>query len=242
MIDPAFTWGDDRPPHTPWERTIIYERMCAAITKLHPAVPRGAARHLPRPDRAGRASTTSSSSASPRSSCCRCTRSSTTATCSTRGSRITGATTRSAFFAPGPRYARVPDFAFARVQGDGRALPRCRHRGHPRRRLQPHRRRQRARPDAVVQGHRQRLLLPAAARPAALLHQRYRHRQHAEPVASARAADGHRLAALLGAGDARRRLPLRPRHDPGARAARLRRGRRVSRFAAARIRCCRRSS
>ena len=36
-------------------------------------------------------------------------------------------------------------------------------------------------------------------------------RQHPRPVPPARAAAGHGLAALLGAGDARRRLPLRPR-------------------------------
>ena len=54
--------------------------------------------------------------------------------------------------------------AGARVQGDGaRAAPR-RHRGHPRRGLQPHRRGQRARPDAVVPRHRQPRLLPARRR------------------------------------------------------------------------------
>ena len=46
----------------------------------------------------------------------------------------------------------------------------------------------------------------------------------------ARAADGDRLAALLGAGDARRRIPLRPWHHPGPRDARLRRRRRLSQF------------
>ncbi|RPJ57960.1 MAG: glycogen debranching enzyme GlgX, partial [Acidobacteria bacterium] len=25
VIDPAFTWGDDKPPRTPWHDTIIYE-------------------------------------------------------------------------------------------------------------------------------------------------------------------------------------------------------------------------
>ena len=24
VVDPAFTWGDDRPPRTPWQRTVIY--------------------------------------------------------------------------------------------------------------------------------------------------------------------------------------------------------------------------
>src|SRR5436190_13772734 len=25
VVDPAFTWGDDRPPQTPWHNTVIYE-------------------------------------------------------------------------------------------------------------------------------------------------------------------------------------------------------------------------
>ncbi len=116
-----------------------------------------------------------------------------------------------------------------RVQGDGGAPAPGRARGDPRRRLQPHRRGQRAGPDAVVQGHRQRLLLPAAAGPGALLRQRHRHREHRQPQPSARAADGHRQPALLGERDARRRVPLRPGDDPGARELRLRRGRRLPR-------------
>ncbi len=38
VIDPAFTWGDDRPPHTPWHRTVIYEIHVRGFTKLHPAL------------------------------------------------------------------------------------------------------------------------------------------------------------------------------------------------------------
>ena len=65
------------------------------------------------------------------------------------------------------------------------ALPaRRRHRGDPRRRLQPHRRGQPPGPDAVVQGHRQRLLLQAVARRPALLLGLHRLRQHAEPAAT----------------------------------------------------------
>ena len=41
-------------------------------------------------------------------------------------------------------------------------------------------------PSLSLQGHRQRQLLPAAAGPEALLHQRHRHREHAEPVATPR--------------------------------------------------------
>ena len=48
----------------------------------------------------------------------------------------------------------------------------------------------------------------------------HRNRQQPQPPAPAHAAADHGLAAVLGAGDARRRLPLRPRVDPGPRVLR----------------------
>ena len=39
VIDPAFTWEDDRPLRIPWNRTIIYECHVKGMTKLHPDVP-----------------------------------------------------------------------------------------------------------------------------------------------------------------------------------------------------------
>jgi glycogen operon protein len=39
VVDPAFTWGDDRAPRTPWNRTVIYECHVRGMTKLHPLVP-----------------------------------------------------------------------------------------------------------------------------------------------------------------------------------------------------------
>src|SRR5437870_3160920 len=39
VIDPAFTWGDDRPPRTPWHKTMIYELHVKGFTQLHPDVP-----------------------------------------------------------------------------------------------------------------------------------------------------------------------------------------------------------
>lgn len=39
VMDPAFTWGDDRPPRTPWHRTVIYELHVKGFTQLHPEVP-----------------------------------------------------------------------------------------------------------------------------------------------------------------------------------------------------------
>ena len=66
------------------------------------------------------------------------------------------------FFAPEPRYLSG---RLARRDAHRRAPPACgRHRGHPRRGLQPHRRRQRDRPDAVLARPRQCQLLPAGAR------------------------------------------------------------------------------
>jgi glycogen operon protein len=39
VVDGAFTWGDDRPPRTPWHKTLIYEAHVKGFTKLHPGVP-----------------------------------------------------------------------------------------------------------------------------------------------------------------------------------------------------------
>src|SRR5687767_1300292 len=38
VIDPAFTWGDDRPPRTPWQDTVIYELHVKGFTQRHPGV------------------------------------------------------------------------------------------------------------------------------------------------------------------------------------------------------------
>jgi isoamylase len=39
VIDPAFSWGDDRKPDTPWNRTVIYECHVRGMTKCHQQVP-----------------------------------------------------------------------------------------------------------------------------------------------------------------------------------------------------------
>jgi len=39
VIDPAFTWGDDRLPRTPWHRTVIYEVHVKGFTARQPDVP-----------------------------------------------------------------------------------------------------------------------------------------------------------------------------------------------------------
>ena len=52
VVDPAFTWGDDRAPRTSWPQTVIYEIHVRGYTKLHPSVPehlRGTFRGLTEP-------------------------------------------------------------------------------------------------------------------------------------------------------------------------------------------------
>jgi isoamylase len=39
VIDPAFTWGTDQPPHTPWHKSVIYEAHVRGFTIQHPHVP-----------------------------------------------------------------------------------------------------------------------------------------------------------------------------------------------------------
>ena len=39
VVDTAFTWGEDRPPRTPWNETVIYEVHVKGFTATHPHVP-----------------------------------------------------------------------------------------------------------------------------------------------------------------------------------------------------------
>jgi glycogen operon protein len=39
VIDPSYTWGDDHPPRTPWQDTVIYELHVKGFTWQHPEVP-----------------------------------------------------------------------------------------------------------------------------------------------------------------------------------------------------------
>ncbi|MGH6673690.1 MAG: glycogen debranching protein GlgX [Xanthobacteraceae bacterium] len=53
VIDPAFTWGDERSPRIGWDRAVIYELHVRGYTKLHHGVPeelRGTFRGLTEPD------------------------------------------------------------------------------------------------------------------------------------------------------------------------------------------------
>ena len=39
VVDPAFAWGSDRAPDTPWADTVIYEAHARGLTMQHPEVP-----------------------------------------------------------------------------------------------------------------------------------------------------------------------------------------------------------
>ncbi len=39
VADPAFDWGADRPPRTPWHDTFVYEVHVKGFTRQHPGVP-----------------------------------------------------------------------------------------------------------------------------------------------------------------------------------------------------------
>ena len=39
VLDPEFTWGDDKLLRTPWHDTVIYELHVKGFTKLHPDIP-----------------------------------------------------------------------------------------------------------------------------------------------------------------------------------------------------------
>ncbi|MCA8931100.1 MAG: glycogen debranching protein GlgX [Rhodospirillaceae bacterium] len=39
VVDDAFTWGDDRPPDTPWDRTVVYEAHVRGLTQLNTRLP-----------------------------------------------------------------------------------------------------------------------------------------------------------------------------------------------------------
>jgi isoamylase len=39
VVTPFFDWGNDRPPRTPWHRTVLYETHVKGLTINHPEVP-----------------------------------------------------------------------------------------------------------------------------------------------------------------------------------------------------------
>ena len=146
------TGATTAPPSTPLHESMIYEVHVKGFTKLHPTIPEELRGTYAGAGRARRRSSTCTCSASPPSSSCPSTSSSTTTPSSRRASTTTGATTRSASSRPHAAYSSsgTDGEQVQRVQADGQGAARGGHRGDPRRRLQPHRRGQPPRPDAVA--------------------------------------------------------------------------------------------
>ena len=208
VTENSFDWGDDRPPNVPWSSTVIYEAHHPRHVDAAARHPRQRTRHIRRARRSGN----NRLSAVARDH---------------RAGIVAHPRLRAGSRADRARLAELLGLQFDRLLCGRAALfigrfaernacrrapaARRRHRGHSRRRLQPHRGRQRAWSDAIIPRPRQCQLLPAGTRQQAALHQRHRDRQHAQSIASARAANGDGFAALLGDVVPRRRLPLRPR-------------------------------
>ena len=118
--------------------------------------------------------------------------------------------------APGLQLAPGRARAARRVSRHGQGAASGRHRSHSRCRVQPHRRGQRGRADALLPRPGERGLLHPGTGPRPL-RQLHRHRQHAQRQPSRRPPHDPGQPPLLGRRDARGRLPLRPRVHPRAR-------------------------
>ena len=118
--------------------------------------------------------------------------------------------------APAVQLAPRPARPGGRVPRHGEGPPPGGHRGDPRRGVQPHRRGQPRRADALLPRDRQPdLLHPRTGRRA--VRGLLRLRQHAQRQPPGRPADDRGQPAVLGDRDARGRVPVRPRVDPVAR-------------------------
>ncbi len=243
VVDTDFDWEQDRPPRRAWQDTVIYETHVRGYTKRHAGV---------REDLRGTYAGLASDAAIAHLVELGITavellpvhRGVDESFLHDRGLTNYWNYAPIAYVAPEARYAADPEAhgALREFKGMVKALHARGDRGGPRRGLQPHRRGQPPRPDALLPRGRQRHLLPAVARGPALLHGLHGDGQLARLPPPGHAADDHGLAALLGDRVPRRRLPLRPGLDAGPRALRRRPPARVLRRRSTRTRCCRRSS
>ena len=241
VVDPGFDWEDDRPPGVPWSRTVIYETHVKGFTKLHPSV---------REDLRGTYGGLASEGAIGHLRDLGVTavellpvhHIADESFLHDKGLSNYWGYSSIGYLAPHAGYAATGTTGRAdpRVQGDGQGAAPRRHRGDPRRRLQPHRRGQPPRPDALVQGRRQLHVLPAQSRGPPVLHGLHGHRELAERHPPERAAAHHGLAALLGDRVPRRRVPLRPRARHWPASSTTSTGCPRSSTSSTRIPCCRR--
>ena len=216
VVDPdTYDWEGDARPRRPFAKTVIYELHVAGFTR-HPdsGVGTGAARDLRRPDREDSVPRGPRGHRRRAAAGVRVRRAGRPARArellGLPAGRVLRAASRLQLAAPTRRGA-LDEF-----RDMVKALHRAGHRGDPRRRLQPHRGGRRGRADALVPRARQRHVLHPRREPRRL-RRLHRLRQHARRERVDRPAPDPRQPPLLGARDARRRLPLRPRLDPRAR-------------------------
>ena len=148
VIEPAFSWGDDRPPRTPWHDTVIYEAHVRGLTMLPSRTCRRALRGTyAGAGRPPRHRATCKDLGITAIELMPVHHSSTTSTCVDRGLRNYWGYNTIGFFAPDAalRSARTPGAQVSEFKTMVKTLHDGGHRGHPRRRLQPHRRGQPAR-------------------------------------------------------------------------------------------------
>ncbi len=165
VINPFFDWGADRRPNTPWHRTVVYETHVKGFTKRHPDIPEDAARHLRRHGAPGGGGLPAEARRH-------------------GGRTAAGPAVRAGFDARRTRAAQLLGLQLHRLSRAAQRIRRQRtgrrtgagiqgpreddarggYRSDPGRGVQPHGGRQSPRPDAVVQGDRQRGLLPADPR------------------------------------------------------------------------------
>ena len=164
VVDESFDWQDDSPPARPWAETIIYEAHVKGFSKLHPDVRddlRGTYAGLasePALDYLVELGVTAVELLPVHHIADEDFLHAKGLTNYWGYSSIGYLAPHALYAATGTRGQQLDEF-----KGMVKALHSARHRSDPRRRLQPHRRRQPPRPDAGVQGRRQRRLLPARA-------------------------------------------------------------------------------
>ena len=175
-------------PHAAGTRRVIYEVHVKGFTSRHPDIARGAARHLRRPGPPRRHRAPPARSASPPSSCMPVHQFVHDAPPGRAGPAQLLGLQLDRLLRPAQRLRRAAASGASRcsefkpmVQGAARG----RHRGDPRRGLQPHRRGQPPRARRCrFKGIDNAGLLPAGARRPALLHGLHGHRQHASTCAT----------------------------------------------------------
>jgi glycogen operon protein len=214
VVSPYFEWGDDRPPRIPYHDMVIYEAHVKGLTARHPGVPaelRGTYAGLGHPAIIEHLTDLGVNAVEllPVHQFVHDRR------LLKRGLRDYWGYNAIGFFAPHNEYSSEGERGEQVLEF--KAMVRALHEAGIEVILD-HTAERPPGADAVVPRHRQRLLLPPGGRRPPVL-RRHRRRERPADAQPPRAPTDHGLAAVLGDGDARRRVPLRPGPGAGPRAA-----------------------